>query len=143
MKAFLDTNVLLDVLAKREPFYEDAAAIWTLAEEGKIQGLISAVSFTNIYYIVRKLRDHRTAHRTLSLLRDTFTPVACDAQVLGRAIDAAFKDFEDAVQYFSAVQAGASFLVTRDADHFPTFDKPAIVTPAEFLAIRSLKGKGK
>jgi len=141
MKAFLDTNVLLDVLAKREPFYENAATIWTLAEEGKVEGLISAVSFTNIYYIVRKLRDHRTAKRMLSVLRGTFTPVACDEQVLGRAIDASFKDFEDAVQYFSALQGGASVLVTRDADHFPASDRPAIVTPAEFLATRSIKGK--
>jgi predicted nucleic acid-binding protein len=50
MKVFIDTNVLFDVLAKREPFFADSAAIWTLAETGKVEGLVSAVSFTNIFY---------------------------------------------------------------------------------------------
>jgi predicted nucleic acid-binding protein len=141
VNAFIDTNVLLDVLANRAPFYVDAAAVWTLAEQGRIRGLVSAVSFTNIYYIVRKLRDHRTAQRTLVMLRDTFTPVACDERVLNQALDASFKDFEDAVQYFSAVQAEASVLITRNADHFPSSGALVIATPAEFPAARSFEGQ--
>ena len=136
MKVFLDTNVLLDVLAQREPFYEHSAAIWTLAEEGRILGLVSVVCFTNIFYIVRKLRDRRTAQRTVVLLRDTFTAVPCDAQVLNQAIDASFEDFEDAIQYFSAMQAGAAALVSRNAEHFPSSGLP-VVSPVEFLATRS------
>ena len=55
MKVFIDTNVILDVLGKRIPFYNDAAAIWNLAEEQQIEAIVSAVSFTNIFYILRKL----------------------------------------------------------------------------------------
>jgi len=94
MNVFIDTNVLLDVLGNREPFYKDSAAVWTLAEQGKIRGLVSALSFSHVYYIVRRLKDRRTADRAMLLLRDTFTPVACDAQVLLQAIDAKLKDFE-------------------------------------------------
>ncbi len=133
MKVFVDTNVMLDVLAKREPFYNDSVALWTLAEQGKIEGLISAISFTNIFYIVRKLSNRKTALQTMAQLRDTFTPVACDAQVLNQAIDADFKDFEDAVQYFSACRAGALCIVSRNADHFPRAEPP-VMGPAEFLA---------
>jgi len=133
VKVFVDTNVLLDVLAKREPFYGDSVSVWTMAEQGKIDGLVSAISFTNIFYIVRKLSDRQVALQTMAQLRDTFTPVACDGQVLNQAIDSDFKDFEDAVQYFSACQAGALCIVSRNADHFPR-SEPPVLGPAEFLA---------
>jgi predicted nucleic acid-binding protein len=139
MKVLVDTNVLLDVLAKRQPFYADSAAIWTLAEEGQIEGLVSAVSFTNIFYIVRKLAGADTAQRTLVLLRDTFTAVACDIPILNRAIDSDFKDFEGAVQYFTALQAGAACLVSRNPDHFPRTNDCPVISPAEFLATHSFE----
>lgn len=75
MNAFVDTNVLLDVIARREPFYHDSASVWTLAEHRKIVGFVSAVSFTNIYYISRRLSSVERARLALRLLRDTFVPV--------------------------------------------------------------------
>ncbi len=138
MRVFVDTNVLLDVLVKRRQFYAESAAIWTLAEQGKIHGLVSAVSFTNVYYIVRRLRDHRTAMAAVKLLRDTFGPVACDGQVINQAIDAGAKDFEDAVQYFSALRGDAACIVSRDPGHFPRSDL-AVLSPAEFLAACSFE----
>ncbi|MGD0898501.1 MAG: PIN domain-containing protein [Thermoguttaceae bacterium] len=137
MDVFLDTNVLLDVLAKREPFYEASAAVWTLAEQGKVRGLVSALSFPNVYYVVRRLRDRRAAATAMRLLRDTFTPVPLDEQVLYQAMDAGLKDFEDAIQYFSAVRKDAACLISRDPDHFPP-STLSVLTPAEFLAAHSL-----
>lgn len=139
MKVFIDTNVLLDVLAKRDPFFADSAAVWTLTEEGRFDGLVSPVSFTNIFYVVRKLADAKTARRTLLLLRDAFTPVPCDSRILNLAIDSDFKDFEDAVQYFSAVQAGADCLVSHNPDDFPRAKECPVLTPAEFLATYSFE----
>jgi predicted nucleic acid-binding protein len=138
MNVFVDTNVLLDVLAKRDPFYEDSAAVWTLAEQGKIHGLVSALSFSNIYYIVRRLKDRRTAERAMRVLRNTFAAVACDEQVLSQAIDAGMKDFEDAIQYFSALHAESACVISRNPDHFSRSPLP-IVTPAEFLAAHSFQ----
>jgi predicted nucleic acid-binding protein len=138
MNVFVDTNVLLDVLAKREPFYEDSAAVWTLAEHGKIRGLVSALSFSNIYCIVRRLKDRRTADRAMLVLRDTFAPVACDDQVLSQAIDARMKDFEDAIQYFSALRAESACLISRTPDHFPR-SVLSVLTPAEFLTAHSFE----
>ncbi len=136
MKVFVDTNILLDVLAKRDPFYREAVTIWTLSEEEKINGYISAVSFTNIYYIVRKLHTHETAVRALYWLRASFRPVALDERILNQAIDARFRDFEDAVQYYSAIHVGARCLVTRNPSHFPKDDLP-VLSPSEFLAASS------
>lgn len=134
VKVFVDTDVLVDVLARREPFYRDSAHVWTLAEQGRIVGLVSVISFNNIYYVVRRLRTRQVANRMMVLLRDTFTPVALDKQILDQAIDADFGDLEDAIQYFAAVRAGADCVVSRDARAFPRFDLPVLM-PQELLAV--------
>lgn len=136
MNVFVDTNVLIDVLAKREPFYADSARVWTLAERGQVNGSISVISFNNIYYVVRKLRNRQAANRMMQLLRDTFTPVALDKQILDQAIDARFEDLEDAIQYFSAMRVRAECIISRDARVFPQSELP-VLTPAEFLTTGS------
>jgi predicted nucleic acid-binding protein len=136
MNVFVDTNVLIDVLAKREPFYADSAGIWTLAEQGRVNGFISVISFNNIYYVVRKLRSRQAANRMMVLLRGTFTPVPFDKQILDQALDAGFGDLEDAIQYFSAVRAGAECIISRDASAFPRSELP-VLTPAELLTADS------
>lgn len=138
MNVLVDTNVLLDVLAKREPFYEDSAAVWTLAEEGKICGFVSALSFSNVYYIVRRLKDRRTADRAMRILRDTFSAVACDEQVLTQAIDAGMRDFEDAIQYFSALRAESTCLISRNPNHYSR-SALSVLSPTEFLVTHSFR----
>ena len=137
MKVFFDTNILIDVLANRQPFYQDSAALWTLAERRAITGLVSVLTFTNTFYIVRRLTDSKTAGRALTLIRDAFTPVACDVDIIHRAIASRFDDFEDAVQYNSALQIAADCLVSRNVRHFPASGACPVLTPAEFLAAHS------
>ncbi len=138
MNVFLDTNILLDVLLDREPFVTDSQQVWHLAERGKIRGLVSAISFPNIYYVLRKLGGASRAMRTMNMLRNVFGPVSCDEQILHQAIDADFKDFEDAIQYFSAIRADAACIVSRNPKHFSSSDIP-VLTPAEFLTTHSFK----
>ena len=134
MTVFLDTNVLLDVLGKRHPHYAAAATVWSMVERKAIRGIVSAISFNNIYYIVRKLAGKKAAAESLRLLRDTFEVAAADAQIINQAMDSKADDFEDAVQYLSAVQARCDFLLTRDAGGFPG-DAITVVSPEEFLGI--------
>lgn len=137
MKALVDTNVLIDVLAERHPFYRDSAAIWNLAEQGRLIAFVSVISFNNIHYVIRRLRNRKTAAKTMVLLRDTFTPIALNEQILNQAIDAGFKDFEDAIQYFSALHARVDCVVSRNTGDFPKSDI-SILTPQEFLAMHTL-----
>ena len=137
MNVFVDTNVLMDVLLSREPFVADSQRIWYLAERGKIKALVSSLSFPNIFYVVRRLRDRQAALEMLTMLRDTFIPIALDEQILNQAMDAGFVDFEDAIQYFTALRAEAECIVTRNPSHFPR-KNPAALTPAEFLVTHSL-----
>lgn len=133
MKVFLDTNILLDVLAERKPFYQDSMRIWTMAESGKLAAQVSVLSFANCYYIVHKFAGKNKAEKALKLIRDIATPVDFTAQILNQSIGAGFNDFEDAVQYHSAVHAQAKFLITRNTAHFPRSSLP-VLSPAEFLA---------
>jgi predicted nucleic acid-binding protein len=133
MNVFIDTNVLMDVLLDRKSFVAESQAVWFLADRGKIRGLVSALSFPNIYYVVRKLRGAEAAASMMALLRDTFAPAPLDEQVLSQAIDARFPDFEDAIQYFSALRADAECLVTRNPDHYPS-SQLRVLSPEEFLA---------
>ena len=138
MIVFVDTNVLLDVLAHRTPFYNVAMPIWTLAETGRIEGYVAAISFTNCYYMIRKFANRTRAEEAVRALRDTFTTVDLTAQVLNQAIDAGFDDFEDAIHFHSAIQAQAECIITRNPDDFPKFPL-SILSPADFLVTHSFE----
>ena len=137
LKLFIDTNLLLDVLAERKPFYNSAARVWSLCETGVCQGIVSAISFNNVFYIVRRARNTDVARRALILMRGVFASVAPDQQILNQAIDSDIPDFEDAIQFFSAQRAGADYLLTRNASDFPKTGLP-ILAPDEFLMLLDL-----
>jgi hypothetical protein len=92
------------------------------------------ISFSTCYYLVHKYAGKGAAEKAIRLLRDIFRPVDLTAQILNQAIDAAFSDFEDAIQFHSAVRAHAECIITRNPDHFPR-GSVAALSPAEFLAI--------
>ena len=135
MTALIDTNVLLDVLARREPFYAAASRVWTLAERGSARALVSAISCNNVYYIVRKASGKGQADLALRLMRDIFEVVAVDARTVDLAMeDRGVDDFEDAIQLHSAIQSHAPHLVTRNTSDFPK-DRISVLSPDEFLAL--------
>ncbi len=113
-----------------------------MAETGVCEGLVSAISYSNVFYIVRKARDTVTARRAMVLLRDIFASVAPDQRILNQAIDSDIPDFEDAIQLYSAIHARADFLLTRNVGDFPPGILP-ILTAEEFLAVvdRSIETK--
>lgn len=134
MKALVDTNVLVDVLAERRPFCEDSSKVWTLSEAEEFRGIVSAVSLTTVFYLMRKWGGAAVGKRAVVLVRAVFRLAVCDEQVISQAIDADLEDFEDAVQYFSALRAGADCIITRDRGGFPSGPAIPVLTPTEFLA---------
>jgi len=134
MKLLLDTNVLLDVLAARKPFYDAAARVWALAEHDEVEAFVSAISFNNVYYIVRKTGGKAKADEALRALRDLFTPVPLDFRLINQSMDSPIDDFEDAVQFHSAARLKCDYIVSRDPDGFPREGVP-VLSPPEFLTI--------
>lgn len=134
MTVFVDTNILLDVLAEREPFYNASAEIWSLAERHELRACVSAISFNNVYYVIRKAEGKTKADKAMRLIRDVFEIVAPDAQIINQAIDSGADDFEDAVQFHSAIRAKARCVITRNPGDYPKSEL-AVLTPHEFFIL--------
>lgn len=134
-KIFLDTNVILDMLRQRKPFVEGSAAVWDLIEHEKAEGYVSAISFNNVHYIIRRAANDNIARQAMRTMMDTLNVIPLDGKILNKAMDAAkFKDFEDAIQFFSAIQCDAEYLITRNVKDFPQTDIP-VFDPETFLAL--------
>ena len=132
MKVLIDTNVIVDVALEREPFYAESDRILTLAEEAQIQGYVSASTFSDLYYIIRRDKGRDW---TLEFLRQlaTFCQVATvDSSAISMALISNFKDFEDAIQYSTAVVNQIDAIVTRNPRDFPVAT-PRIVTPNQLI----------
>jgi len=132
MKIFLDTNIILDVLVKREPYYINSARIWTLTKEESIQGYISAITVNNFYYIIKKLKNSKIAGNFIDEILDDFKVVPLTKDILRQSRTTPDKDYEDSIQYFSAINTGCQFLITRNKKDFISA-RLNIISPTEFL----------
>jgi predicted nucleic acid-binding protein len=133
-RVLLDVNVVLDVLQRRQPFYDDSAAVLAAAETGRLNALVAAHSVTTLFYLLAKYGSPDTARvHTLELL-SVLTVAPVDGHVLQQALALPYRDLEDAVQMSAARQAGADYLVTRDRAGYAAGPLPAL-SPAELLAL--------
>jgi predicted nucleic acid-binding protein len=134
MIVFLDTNIILDIVLRREPFVEDSQALLALAERGALSASVSALTFNNLYYVARPRIGRAKSIKALAMLRDICAVVPLNGQIVNQAIDSSIGDFEDGTQYFSALHAQADYLITRNVKDFPGDDIP-VLTPAAFLTL--------
>jgi len=131
---FLDTNVVIDFLADRHPFSIDAARIFDLAIDGGIKIYISAVSYNNIYYILRQLLSNNATIKLLEELADMSEITDVTADVIRKSLKTDFKDYEDAIQYYCALSIPAvDFILTRNTKDFKK-STIAVLTPGEAIA---------
>ncbi|OXG07768.1 putative nucleic acid-binding protein [Flavobacterium araucananum] len=133
MNLFLDTNVLIDLIDKREPFFNDIAVIATMAENKELKLAASSLSFVNIVYVVSKSVEEKTVLEALKKLRIICDVSTIDEIVIDKSLISKFDDFEDAVQYFSALHHKCEFIITRNKKDFKNSEIP-VLTPSEFLA---------
>jgi predicted nucleic acid-binding protein len=115
---FLDTNIILDFLGERANFYEPAARILTLADKKKIKIYTSPSSISNTYYILSKYENTKAALEKIRLFRLLCFISIMDEEVIDKAINSSFKDFEDAMQYFSALATNCEVIITRNEKDF-------------------------
>lgn len=133
MKLFLDTNVLIDLIGKREPFFKEIAIIASMAENKKIKLVSSSLSFVNTVYVVSKEIDRRIVLKALQRFRFICEVSDIDEIVIDKSLISNFNDFEDAVQYFSALHYKSDVIITRNKKDFKN-SEILIMTPSEFLA---------
>ena len=130
---FLDTNIILDFFLNREPFAEDAARILNRAVDKDIKAYISPITISNSYYILRKLAGHSKVISKLKLLLTVVSVTKMTKRTILAALESNFKDFEDALQSFAAVDyQSMDVLITRNTKDFKHCNI-AVMTPSEFL----------
>ncbi len=133
MKVLVDTNVVLDVLLDRRPHSADAARIFRLIEEGRMQGLLCATTITTIDYLLLHSLDRRAARTCLAQLIRLFDVAPVNRSVIEAAMRSRIDDFEDAVLEQSAAMAGADLILTRNARDFAR-GTVKVQDPKEYLA---------
>ena len=139
-KIFIDTDIILDLLAERQPFYKNAAAIFTLIDRGKVKGFTSPIVFANLHYILSKQLSKNYAIKNLKKLRTLIKIVPVDERIIDLSLESDFKDYEDAIQYNAAISAGISTLITRNIKDYknPTI---TVCSPDEYLRVWSTQNK--
>lgn len=138
-KLFIDSDVFLDVFAKRKPFYDDSAKLLTQVEKKIILGYTSPLVFANIHYILRKLKSKTYALETLRKLRMIVGVLSVNENHIDQALSSEFSDFEDAIQYHSAKSSQLDFIVTRNKKDYKHSDI-TVCTPEGYLAIMKSQG---
>ena len=132
MKVFLDTNVILDLLAERVPFYDSIAKLATLADRKQLTLFSSPISFTTVEYVLSKYESSNSVFGKLRKFKILCEVCEVNGETIEKALNSDFSDFEDAVQYFSALQSGCSIIITRNAKDFKKSTIP-LMTAEEYL----------
>jgi len=131
-KVFVDTDIIYDLLAKRDPFYSAAARLFTLADEGKVQIFISALSLANIHYLVSKQQSESQAKQILRKFKVLVRITPLTEKIIDLALNSEFEDFEDAIQYFSALQNDIEILLTRNLKDYKKA-QISVLTAQDFI----------
>lgn len=136
-RAYLDSDVIFDFIDEREPHFKDALQVFNLIDEGRIIGHVSPLIFSNIYYIVRKQKNAGFARDVLVRLKSLLKIVPIDEKIINMALASSFKDFEDAIQYFSAIENKIPYLITRNKKDYSDTGI-TICNAREYLQLRNL-----
>ncbi|MGH7539532.1 MAG: PIN domain-containing protein [Gemmatimonadota bacterium] len=134
MRLYLDIHVMLDVLAQREPWFEDSAAVLSLMESREAEGFTAAHSITTLFDLTAEHLGRRRATSALLDLLKLVSVAPLDHDTILEGLALGWSDFEDALQTLCAATANADYLVTRNTSDFKSASLP-VVTPTELLAI--------
>ena len=129
---FVDTDIILDLLGNRQPFYKYAANLFSLADKGKIKLFVSSLSFSNLNYLLSKQYSTDQARKKLLKFKTLVNVLAVNDKIVELALSSDFKDFEDGLQYFTAIENGIKKLLTRNLKDFKAAEI-IVMTAEQFL----------
>jgi predicted nucleic acid-binding protein len=133
-KVLVDTDIIYDLLGKREPYYLAAAQLFTLADEGKIQIYISALSLANLHYLISKQKSKEDAKEIIRMFKVLVHVAPLTDKIIDLALNSEFSDFEDAIQYYSALQNEIEILLTRNLKDYRKA-KITVLTARDFIKL--------
>jgi predicted nucleic acid-binding protein len=128
----IDLNIILDVLQRREPFFETSARLLTAVETGRVEGYVAAHSITTLFYLVQKGKSAADAKAMITNLLQFLKIIEVNQSTIEQALNLNYRDFEDAVQMMSAVQNKMDCLISRNIKDYQPALLP-VMQPADFL----------
>jgi predicted nucleic acid-binding protein len=132
-RVLIDTDVILDFFFDRKPFSDHAAKVLSLCETGEIKGFITSVIISNVYYLLRQTATHEKVIEKLKQLITITEVLTTDREVILKALNSNFKDFEDALQNYSAELNGQiDLIVTRNVKDFKS-SSLGVMTPDNYF----------
>jgi len=132
-KLFIDTNIVIDLLARREPFFEEAAELFSLADKKQVELSVSSLTIANTSYALLRQMDSNKAKSVLRKLRLILKVLPLDDKIIGLALnDETFSDFEDGLQYFTAIEGEQELIITRNLKDFKNSKFPTM-TAKQFI----------
>jgi len=130
---FIDTDVIIDFLIDRRPHSREAAILFTLIEQKKLRGYVSSLTFSNLYYVLKKIESHSRVISKLDSISKMLTILKVDQQTIKYALASGFQDFEDSIQYYCALEfRKVDVLITRNTKDYKNSEIP-VMTPADYL----------
>ena len=133
-KIFIDTDIILDLLANRKSFYLPAAQVFSLADNGKLHIHVSSLTLATLYYLLSKDSGQEKAEKILFKFKSIVTVLPVDNKTIELALSSDFKGFEDGVQYFCAIESKCSAILTRNIIGYKHSQIP-VMTAESFLNI--------
>jgi predicted nucleic acid-binding protein len=131
-RIFVDSDIILDLLGNREPFYKYAAELFSLADKGELKLFVSSLSFANLNYLLSRQYSADQARMKLLKFKTLVSVLSVSDKMVELALSSDFKDFEDGLQYFTATENQIKKLITRNLKDFRTADI-MVMTAEQFL----------
>jgi len=132
-RIFVDTNIVIDLLSRREPFYEESAILFSLADRKEIELAVSSLTIANTSYALLRQMDSNKSKSILRKLRLIVKILPLNDKIVGLALnDETFSDFEDSLQYFTAIDNGQELIITRNLKDFKNSKLPTM-TARQFI----------
>ena len=130
---FIDTDVIIDFITDRQPFSREAAQVFTLIDKKKLKGYTSALCYSNLYYILTKYASHKKVIGMLNELSELLSILKVDDNIIKASLTSDFKDFEDAIQYYTAQEnKRIDVIITRNIKDYKKSSLP-VMTPETFM----------
>ena len=129
---FLDTNIILDLLANRMPFYTEASKLFSLADRKKIKLSISTLCLADAHYILSRQNPEPEVRNILRKFKVLVNVLPLDDKIIDLALNSEFRDFEDAIQYYTAIENDQNLIITRNQQDFKASKIP-VMNAGEFL----------
>jgi len=134
-RILVDTNIVLDLLAERKEFILEAQELFTLSDKKELKLFVSSLTFANTYYILSQTLKLSNARKILRKFKVLVEVLPMDDKIIDLSLESDFKDFEDAIQYHTAIENDIPIIITRNLKDFKTAKIP-VLTAKDYIELR-------